>query len=287
LALKAVLEHISLEQNATLIIKKIALNAFDAPYHFHPEIELTYIIKGSGKRYVGHSVFDFQSGDLVLLGPDLAHCWLSNPEPDSAYVEALVIQFKPEFMGRDFFKLKAFEPILKVLDKAKNGLFFPAEGIKTVLDLILKMPDLTDTERHIKLLEILFLLSKNQEKQVLLPHVSDLSTGAQSSQRLQRVFSYIIENYKRQISLEKAAEAAHLSQTSFCRYIKKVSGKTFFDIVLDYRIAEAKQLLSTQDKSMAELALELGFNDTAYFIKQFKKKTGSPPLVYRKTMIEK
>ena len=61
-------------------VRKFGKSAFDAPYHFHEEFELTYIVHGSGKRYVGSHMEDFSSGDLVMLGSNLPHCWKLEPD---------------------------------------------------------------------------------------------------------------------------------------------------------------------------------------------------------------
>lgn len=66
--MKASLEHLSENINQPIQLKEIVQARFDAPYHFHPEFELTLIISGEGKRFIGNQISDFSPGDLVLLG---------------------------------------------------------------------------------------------------------------------------------------------------------------------------------------------------------------------------
>ena len=73
--MKALLEKISNPAQSSFTIFYYSEKEFDAPWHFHPEYELTYIKSSSGMRYVGDSVLEFEAGDLVLLGPNLPHCW--------------------------------------------------------------------------------------------------------------------------------------------------------------------------------------------------------------------
>jgi mannose-6-phosphate isomerase-like protein (cupin superfamily) len=73
--MKASLEHLDPQENSSFQIKEVVQNRFDAPYHYHPAFELTLIIAGNGKRFVGNHITDFHPGDLVLLGSNLPHCW--------------------------------------------------------------------------------------------------------------------------------------------------------------------------------------------------------------------
>ena len=70
--MKASLEQLDNGLNQSLRFRHFSLPYFDAPYHFHPEYELTLIVKSEGKRYIGNHVADFSAGDLVLMGPNLA-----------------------------------------------------------------------------------------------------------------------------------------------------------------------------------------------------------------------
>ena len=77
--IKASYEVLQPASGHSFLILRFGKLAFDAPYHFHEEFELTYILHGKGKRYVGSHMEDFSSGDLVLLGPNLPHCWKLEP----------------------------------------------------------------------------------------------------------------------------------------------------------------------------------------------------------------
>ena len=110
--MKASLEHLSENINQPIQLKEIVQARFDAPYHFHPELELTLIISGEGKRFIGNQISDFSPGDLVLLGSNLPHCWqnhrndwLGSDETSDA-AQAIVIHFKRDFLGDKFWYLE-------------------------------------------------------------------------------------------------------------------------------------------------------------------------------------
>ena len=126
--MKASLEHLSENINQPIQLKEIVQARFDAPYHFHPELELTLIISGEGKRFIGNQISDFSPGDLVLLGSNLPHCWqnhrndwLGSDETSDA-AQAIVIHFKRDFLGDKFLENDACQNIRQLFDRAKGGL---------------------------------------------------------------------------------------------------------------------------------------------------------------------
>ena len=75
--MKAVLEKLDPDAKSSFLYRNFKLPTFDAAFHFHPEFELTHIRKGEGQRYVGAQVEDFYDDDLIFLGSNLPHCWIS------------------------------------------------------------------------------------------------------------------------------------------------------------------------------------------------------------------
>ena len=76
--MKAVFEQVKSDPSKVLLVRHFRIPQFDAPFHFHPEYELTLIVKGEGQRFVGKQVDDFSDGDLVFLGSHLPHCWINH-----------------------------------------------------------------------------------------------------------------------------------------------------------------------------------------------------------------
>lgn len=99
---------------------------------------------------------------------------------------------------------------------------------------------------------------------------------------IRRVVDYIQENYNQQISLDDLIEVVHLSKYYFLKLFKQHTGLSPYEYLIHFRINKAKMLLRSTDRSVGSIAAEVGFLDESNFIKQFKKITGSKPLVYRK-----
>ncbi len=109
--------------NHSFLIRQFEEKGFTAPYHFHPEFELTFIVNGTGKRYVGTHMQDYFPGDLVLLGSNLPHCWKSESIKKSNAV-SVVVQFIENFMGDDFFAKPEMESIQQLLGRSSCGIHF-------------------------------------------------------------------------------------------------------------------------------------------------------------------
>ncbi len=284
--MRAVFEKIAPEQSSSFTIRSIAVPVFDAPFHFHPEYELTWIISGEGQRYVGSQIDDFQAGDLVLLGENLPHCWM-NPYEENTLVKAIVIQFKADFWGENFSSLPEMQAIRRLLQQANAG--FQATGATQTLvsQRMLSLLEASPTEKLLGLLTILHELSNSHEL-----HSIDYTFPTQPSNqsdiiRFQKVFSFMIEHFKEDLSLEAVAQIANLSPTSFCRYFKAITQKTFIEMLHEFRLHHVCQLLQKSDLSIQQIAFDAGFNDIPYFNKLFRKKYGITPNDYRKTMINK
>jgi AraC-like DNA-binding protein len=276
--LKAVFEKLDPNIESSFLFRKFELPAFDAPFHFHPEFELTHIKKGEGQRYVGIQVADFEADDLIFLGPNLPHCWVSKPVPENETVKATVVQFKRDFLGVDFMELPEMQKIKHLFRASKAGLKI---SCNTKTDIIAEMELLDEKDDYQKLtalLKILGILANTNDWELIDFSFSDIKHTNNETIRFQRVFAYLIEHYREEITLQKIAEIAHLSPTSFCRYFKTISGKTFLEIVNEYRIQYACQLLKKNELSVSQIAFESGFNDVPYFNKLFKKMKGVSPL---------
>ncbi|MCP9768606.1 helix-turn-helix domain-containing protein [Lacihabitans sp. LS3-19] len=278
--MKAVFEKLDQNITSSFLLRKFELPAFDAPFHFHPEFELTHIKKGEGQRYVGTQVEDFGTDDLIFLGSNLPHCWISKSLPEGETVEATVVQFKRDFLGSAFMELPEIQKIKALFAASNAGLKISGKVKTEILTEMGLLDEKDDYQKLLALLKILGILANSNDLKPIDPSFSSIKHSNNETIRFQRVFAYLIEHYREEISLEKIAEIAHLSPTSFCRYFKTLTGKTFLEIVNEYRIQYACQLLRKNELSVSQIAYESGFNDVPYFNKLFKKMKGVSPLGY-------
>jgi AraC-like DNA-binding protein len=282
--IKASFEVIQPVTGQSFLFRKFDHAAFDAPYHFHPEYELTYIINGYGKRYVGSHMEDFGPGDLVLLGPNLPHCWkLVGDCPDLATASAIVVQFDGTFLGDDFFNKNELQHIKKLFQKSACGISFQS-GARTAANHHLEV--LSNEKNNFRLLigllEVLHKLASTNDHVLLDQNMMVAERSLAEQERINPVFAYLVENFRQPVSLDVAAGIANMTTNAFCKYFKKITRKTFMETIIEYRLNYAVRQLVQTDKPISEISYESGFGDVSHFYKMFKVKMGISPLNYRK-----
>jgi AraC-like DNA-binding protein len=256
-------------------------------WHFHPEIELTYIRKSTGLRLVGDSMAPFEDGDLVLLGSNLPHMWRS----DSIYfqnipaltIEAIAIHFREDFWGNSFMQLPELRQIKEMLDIAKRGLKILGETREKVIAAMEQNLHATGSTRIEFLLGILDTISRSGDYTLLSSPGFNKTYDLTTTDKINIIYTYTFNNFKKNISIKDAAEAANLSPNSFCRYFKTRTLKTYWQFLLEIRIGYACKLLIENKESISQICYECGFNNLSNFNRQFKALLKITPLQYAKT----
>ncbi|WP_395633028.1 AraC family transcriptional regulator [Flavobacterium sp.] len=276
--MKAVLEDIqSAKGNSSFYAYRLRVPFFEFKWHYHPEYELTYIIKGSGYRIVGNSYDDFASGDLVLLGSNLPHTW-SGKTNNEVYSEAIVIQFS-ETLIAPFLGLNESVLIKKMLNNAARGLSF--EITEELESKMIALTEVKGLERILRLIAILDLLSK-QDNTFISTNTFHNVVSKKNGLRINKVCLFIQNNFNNKIALKQVADLLHLTESNFCKFFKKATGKTYSDYLNEMRINEACRLLVQTEKSVNQIAFDCGFETLSYFNRVFLNKKGITPSGYRK-----
>lgn len=249
-------------------------------WHYHPEVELIFVCKGSGKRQIGSNISYFSDGDLVLMGSNLPHCGLTNENTNNDY--EMVIQFKPDFLGENIWETPEMQRISALLEKSKAGIVFNENIKKTVGKKIAHMHETSSLNKLLNFLEILDELATTKDYRILNAGKYYLQTQVEDNERINHIFNYVKDHFKEQISLEEISDLANMKVPSFCRYFKKITNKTFTQFVNEYRITHSLKLLAEKPLSITEVCFESGFNNFSYFNKTFKEYIKKSPSQYRK-----
>ncbi|MBX2952330.1 MAG: AraC family transcriptional regulator [Leadbetterella sp.] len=256
---------------------------FGSVWHYHPEIELHYLIKGEGTRFIGDHIGHFYKDDMILMGSNLPHTWKCNlsdtPSPD--HVEALVLHFHPECLGREFLNFSETQGINKLNELARNGLMIHGASKEEIKALLWKMKPETGLRRLIYLLDIFNILLENQEYEVLSNSIEYSKFNKLDENRIDKIFSYTLQNFKEKIFIEDVARLTNLSVTSFCRYFKITANKSYFDFLTEVRLNHACRLIVETDYTIQHIAMDSGFENTSNFYRHFKKVKGITPKEYK------
>ncbi len=278
--MKAQLEKISSSPRSSFKVFTYSDSMFNAPWHFHPEYELTYIEQSSGMRYVGDSVLEFEKGDLVLLGSNLPHCW-KNTTVSEMTSKSIVVQWKEDVIGEGWLTKTEFSDINKLLILASRGVKFNNRVTKKIVPLLRKMEKQTPFENIISLLQILNTLAHSKNKITLSGNNFAPKLNVKVNERINVIHNFIMENYQRQITLKEISCVVSMSEESFCRFFKKTFNKSFFTFLNEYKIKLACQLLIDSNKQVAEIAFLSGYESLPFFYRQFNKFIKCTPLVYQ------
>lgn len=286
--IKPSFEPINFQNDNSFSIRLFEQEAFTSPYHYHPEYELTLITKGSGKRYVGNHMDHFNRGDLVFIGPNLPHCWKTDPGiKGEINACSIVVQFTNDFLGQEFFKKPELADIQKLFVRSQRGIVYHRPVVSEITHDLknLGKEEMSFKKLHL-LLAILHKLSITTDFTLLnrLNHVAIQSGG--DLEKINKVFGYIIDNFKTNVCLDEVAKLAYMTPNAFCKYFKKVTNKTFIEVVVEYRLHYATTQLIHTNKSVAQICFDCGFNDVAHFIRMFKSKMEVSPLQYKKKFSE-
>lgn len=287
--MKPQLLKISNPADTSFNLLKIDGPNFPTPWHYHPEIEIVYMVESTGKKYVGSSISDFHPGDLCMIGSFLPHYYKS----DDAYMKnnpdlkarSMVIHFSTDFIGHQFWETPESFNIKNLLERAKRGLQFSAETAEMIKPKFEKMFELSGMARLLTFLEVLDDLAKSKDIEFLSTDPIQIRNEVDSD-RIKKVLEHVSENFKNQIRLDDVAQLANMSESAFSRYFKKRTRKTFSNFLTDIRIEYACKLLQNDKLSISQIAFDSGFYNLSNFNRQFKSLKKITPLAYRMNYLD-
>jgi AraC-like DNA-binding protein len=254
-------------------------------WHYHQELELNAIIKGSGTRFIGDHVGAFTDGDLVLVGPNLPHVWRNNKEyydkQENLHAELINFFFLEDFAGKEFFQLPELQPIQKLLQVSTQGVRIFGHTSKLVQRKMKQVYQLTPGERIIGIIQILNIIAHSDELELLASPGFIQSYQADNTTRINKVYNFIMNNFQEDVSLEAVANIASMNPAAFCRYFKRVTQKSFVQFLNDIRIGYACKLLLDEKLTVSQICYESGFKNLSNFNKQFKLATNKTPQNYK------
>lgn len=283
--MKAQLISKFVDQNSSFAVENHSYKNFLKVWHYHPELELVAIVESTGTRFVGDSIEKFKAGEIVLIGKDLPHLWLN----DSAYFDdhsklnakAYVLRFHESFAG-GMFKIPEMAIIGKLLQRARLGIKFSGSTNEAIIKKISELFALPAYEKVIAFLDILKTLAEQKEYKILSSTGYINSFKEINNNKIVRIYEYIMNHFKEDISLQSVADLAKMNPSAFSRYFKNIQKKTFTQYLNEVRIGYACKLLIEDNYSISGVCFESGFNNISNFNRQFKAIRKMSPSAYMK-----
>ena len=223
-------------------------------HHWHEEVELLYFSGGEFCLEVNMERFNISEECFYFINPGELHS--ISVEKNGGCVENAVV-FHMDMLSSAY-----------ALDQIQTNLIQPVQNGSIQFPRCLR--------KNEPLLRILAVLSANNLFEV---------TEKNHDHRIETIkttLTYIQENYKEKIYIRDLAGLIGMNEQYFCRFFKKVIGRSPMEYVNEYRIKKAIHYLKESDLTVTEICLECGYNNLGNFLREFRKYTSTTPLQYRR-----
>lgn len=253
-------------------------------YHVHEHFELLNILEGTFELTAGNEQHMLHAGDVVLIHPMEPHQVRNLTPGKNAH---LVLKFTPNALysvNQPLFELKYISPYLRFSDR--RVYVYPAETLRgSRLDELLRniLEERQQEEygyemalrAYVCQVLLWFIRDWHRSHEI---HVVDERTLI----RLQHALSYIDEHISGELHAQDVAEALDMGLSTFSRFFSNATGTSFPAYVRFRRLNRAALLLTDSRLSIADVALETGFNTASYLISCFRSQYGLTPSQFRK-----
>ena len=251
-------------------------------WHWHPEIEITYVQKGTMCYKVNHMVYHLKEGDIVFNNSDALHSGTMENQKDCAYIPVT-------FDSRLIYGFFQSTVNSKYVDPVIQDSMLPAICIdqsepwhKPFREYLLRIIDLDEKKPDFYELDITICLQSMWR--LLLEHITYEPQASRENSleydRIKKILSYIEENYQNKITLNDIAGHIHLCESECTRLFKRHMNTTLFAFLQEYRIERSLEFLQ-DDQPVSAVADKAGFSDPNYYSKVFAKIKGCSPREYR------
>lgn len=222
--------------------------------HRHSYFSLVWFTEGSGFYVIDFEEYEIKPDRIFLVGPKQIHNW-DYSRDSKGYI--LMIGHP---LGSELNLDYSF-PFLDIKDQDKDllNMVFPY-----LIESLLKEHDIETDIRYI------YQIIERSAKQNEVRHYNPNSY-------IDHLKTLILEQYNKIQTIERYADNLHISADELNQLCLQTTGISTKQLILDIKITEAKRLLLYSNKNVNEIAFRLGFEDSSYFSRLFKKKTSLSP----------
>lgn len=290
--MKVIQFTIPVSKESTIVVQEDILPHYYNHLHRHREVQIEWVVEGSGMLIAGNYMQRFESGDVYIIGANQSHIFKSddvyfNPE-EKKQVHSISIFFDPNQLSTNLLSLPEMVGIRKFVNGLHNGFQLPESSYDIVKSTISDIKQKTEILRVASFITLLHLFSSIKNMKPLATNNSEQIISEVEGIRMDQIFQYLVTNYKNHISLTEISEIASLTPQAFCRYFKKHTDKTFVGFLNEVRVNEAcKMIVSGRFDSFSDVSYQTGFDNVTNFNRVFKKTMGKSPREYHRDFSSK
>jgi AraC family transcriptional activator of pobA len=269
---------------STLRLSRGSSGGLPSGAHSHDFLVLNYFERDGGSMWLGDRQWQVGAGDVYLIAPGE----IADPS-GLEETEGWAVFFLPEVLGPQtpgaFLSWRTHPLLFPFVRGAAGGagrLKVPSEDrpswSERLLALDLELRQRQDGYREAVLAHLTLLLVGLSR--LAADVVGDLRLKDETL--LAEVFGFIEERYRERISLKDVARAVSLSRGHLTTVVRRKTGRTVQEWISERRMAEARRLLVETDLSVEEVGRRVGYGESGYFVRSFRRTHGSTPLGWRR-----
>jgi len=269
-------ENIKIDFDEIYFNKTLRKYAWDMPVHTHNWDEIYYLTRGEIQYFIDNSTYTVKEGSFVYIPKSVMH--KTHSKKWDSFHEKYVVNFSDDIFPLGFKEEVLDEvfafPVVNVPLRKRSRI----ERIFADMEYQNKADDKFGKSIFINLLYEMMVYLFRLKKENLLTY----SKYEHEESFADKIVTYINSNFSNEITISNLAEIVKLSENCVSRKFKKMMGISVFGYLNSVRIQKAKEMLVLTDMTITEISTEIGYNNSNYFAKQFKRVESITPLKYRK-----
>lgn len=256
--------------------------------HYHNYVEILFCESGLYEARLGNDLCTFGGGDLVLIHSQEIHSIEAKRGGDNSYIVVKFIPellFSPEQSALELKYLLAFTLGVTTNQRIFRGCELEGSDVPALILELLRENEARgygyEIAVRIGLCRLfLWILRQWNRQGVAVAAVTDVD--ADDLRVIQKVFDYVEYNYSGKIRMEDVARSVGKSYSAFSKFFTRHIHKHFADYLNEVRVTKSKILLATTAMNITQIAMEVGFSTTSYFIQCFKSRMAVTPQQFRR-----
>lgn len=256
----------------------------DILFHWHPELEVTFVCEGTARYHIDYDFFNSQAGDIILIRPNGMHS--IHPIDKEKHITDN-FQFHLDMLGLsvvDQVSLHYLQPLQNSVNKFVHCIKPHMPGYDDIKACLFDIFSLAKEEsRHFEILlksklhEFIYLLYFH--RYVVKKNTDDTY---RKNEKIRQLIDYINNHYSDNLTIDFLSQFIGYSKTHFMTVFKQHTGTSCTEFVIQVRLSKACELLIHSTRPILEIANEIGFNNLSNFNRQFKRYYNLTPSQYRK-----